>query len=301
MDVIAALKAWRAAGAFFEYRGHQIFYRTGGDWSDAKKPVLLLIHGFPTASFDWVRLWDDLAPRYRLAALDMIGFGYSAKPARYAYSIQDQADLHDAFAAYLGFSDCHIFAHDYGDTVAQELLARFIDQGEQAAIRPHSVVFLNGGLFPEQHRATLTQRLLHSPLGPVLSRLMTRRRFATGLGEVFGPDTQPTEAEMDAFWALAMENGGMPRIGHKLLSYITERRATRERWVGALQSSPVPMRVIDGALDPVSGAHMVARYRELVPNPDTVLLDHLGHYPHWEDPKPVLDAFNNFQSAIVKA
>ena len=301
MQAQASLQAWRAAGAFFKYRGHDIFYRTGGDWSDDSKPVLVLIHGFPTASWDWVRLWDDLCRDYRVATLDMIGFGYSDKPVRYDYSIMDQADLHDAFFAHLEIRACHLFVHDYGDTVAQELLARYLEQGDAAAVTLQSICFLNGGLFPEQHRATLTQKLLHSPFGPFLARLMTRDKFAKGLGEVFGPDTQPDPEEMDAFWALAQEKGGMPRIGHKLLGYITERRRYRERWVGALVHSTLPMTVIDGGLDPVSGAHMVERYRELVPNADALVLPHVGHYPHWEDPKAVLDGFMNFQSAMPKA
>lgn len=301
MQAQASLQAWRAAGAFFNYRGHDIFYRTGGDWSDGSKPVLVLIHGFPTASWDWIQLWYDLCRDYRVAVLDMIGFGYSDKPVRYAYSIMDQADLHDAFFAHLEIKACHLFVHDYGDTVAQELLARHLEQGDAAAVALQSICFLNGGLFPEQHRATLTQKLLHSPLGPFLARLMTRDKFAKGLSEVFGPDTQPDPEDMDAFWALAQEKGGMPRIGHKLLGYITERRQHRERWVGALVNSTLPMKVIDGGLDPVSGAHMVERYRELVPNADTLVLPHVGHYPHWEDPKAVLDGFMNFQSAMPKA
>ena len=301
MDAQASLQAWRAAGAYFDYRGHEIFYRTGGEWEDADKPVLILIHGFPTASWDWVRLWDDLCQTYRVAALDMIGFGFSDKPARYAYSIMDQADLHDAFLAHLGVSACHLFVHDYGDTVGQEMLARFLEQGSRATVTLESICFLNGGLFPEQHRATATQKLLHSPLGPLVSRLMNRDRFAKGFGEVFGPDTQPDAAEMDAFWTLAKEKGGMPRIGHKLLGYIDDRREHRDRWVGALVKSTLPMCVIDGGLDPVSGAHMVERYRELVPNPDTLVLPHVGHYPHWEDPKAVLDGFVKFQSGIPKA
>ncbi|KAA5800950.1 alpha/beta hydrolase [Alkalicaulis satelles] len=298
-----SLEDWRAGGSYFGYRGHQIFQRTGGDWRDEARPVLILIHGFPTASWDWVHQWEALCERFRVAAIDMIGFGFSDKPARYDYSIQDQADLHETWLDRLGVSACHILAHDYGDTVAQELLARVIDRRDKglAGLEIVSVCFLNGGLFPEQHRATFTQRLLHSPIGPLLSRMMTRKRFETGLCEVFGPDTQPTKETLDAFWALATHGGGMPRIGHKLIRYIAERRATRERWVGALVDSPVPLRVIDGALDPVSGAHMVEHYQKLVPNPDTVLIAHAGHYPQLEAPGEVLDAFLQFQSAMTKA
>jgi pimeloyl-ACP methyl ester carboxylesterase len=298
-----SLEEWRAGGSVFGYRGHEIFQRTGGDWTDEDRPVLILIHGFPTASWDWAHQWDALCARYRVAAIDMIGFGFSAKPADYAYSIMDQADLHETWLDRLGVSACHILAHDYGDTVAQELLARFIARRASGAagLKLLSICFLNGGLFPEQHRATFTQRLLHSPLGPMLSRMMTRKRFETGLCEVFGPDTRPSKETLDAFWTLATHGGGMPRIGHKLLSYITERRANRDRWVGALVHSPIPMRVIDGALDPVSGAHMVEHYQSLVPNPDTVLIPHVGHYPQLEAPGEVLDAFLDFQSGMEKA
>ena len=301
MAIPISLEDWRAGGETFGYRGHEIFHRTGGDWSDEGKPVLLLIHGFPTASWDWAHQWDALCARFRVAALDMIGFGFSEKPVGYDYSILDQADLHESYLDRLGVDAYHILAHDYGDTVAQELLARHMERGAPAGRGLLSVCFLNGGLFPEQHHATLTQRLLHSPVGPLLSQAMTRKRFETGFCEVFGPDTRPSQEELDAFWSMMNTNGSIRRIGHKLIRYIAERRQHRERWVGALEKSPVPMRVIDGALDPVSGRHMVEHYQKLVPNPDTVLLETIGHYPQLEAPGEVLDAFLDFQNRIVTA
>ncbi len=302
MTLPIPLEDWRAAGSAFRYRGHEIFVRTGGDWS-SDAPFLVLIHGFPTASWDWAHQWDALCERYRVATLDMIGFGFSDKPRDYAYSIMDQADLFEAWLADIGVTQAHILAHDYGDTVAQEMLARHIARASDgsAGLDIQSICLLNGGLFPEQHRATFTQRLLHSPLGGIVSSMMTRARFETGLNEVFGPDTKPSKDEVDGFWTLATEKGGMPAIGHKLIRYIAERRANRDRWVGALIDSPVPLRVIDGALDPVSGAHMVAHYRALIPNPDTVLIDHVGHWPQLEAPGEVLDAFLDFQNRIPTA
>jgi hypothetical protein len=52
-----------------------------------------------------------------------------------------------------------------------------------------------------------------------------------------------------------------------LIGYIPERRAQRDRWVAAMQRGEVPLRVIDGEVDPISGAHMVERYRQADPNP----------------------------------
>jgi pimeloyl-ACP methyl ester carboxylesterase len=77
----------------------------------------------------------------------------------------------------------------------------------------------------------------------------------------------------------------------KLIRYMVERRQFRERWVGALQNSNIPLRLIDGLDDPVSGAHMVARYRELIADADVVELEGIGHYPQLEAPEQVLRAF----------
>ena len=63
-----------------------------------------------------------------------------------------------------------------------------------------------------------------------------------------------------------------------------------------MQQTTVPLGVINGPIDPVSGAHMVERYRELVPNPDTVLLDGIGHYPQVEAPDRVVDAVLDFHA-----
>lgn len=295
------LEAWRKAGKTHSYKGHDIFYVASSNWDDNTKPVLMLIHGFPTASYDWTRIWAGLEKRFRLIAPDMIGFGWSSKPVQHAYTMMEQADLHQAFLQKYNIERFHILTHDYGVTVTQELLARFEEDNHIAGAIIQSVCFLNGGLFPETHLPTFTQKMLHGPLGPFLSRLMSQKKFSKGFSEVFGEHTKPDAQELEDFWALAIANGGMPRIGHKLLGYIDERKAYRSRWVSVLQQTKVPLRVIDGAADPVSGAHMVARYEELVPNPDTVLLDGIGHYPQWEAPQDVLSAFMAFHDKIGTA
>lgn len=276
-----AVEQWYAACDEFDYRGHRIVFRQSRTQGD----VLLLIHGFPTASWDWHLLWESLASRYRVVAPDMIGFGYSAKPRRYAYSLVDQAELHVALLRHLGHANYHVLAHDYGDSVAQELLAR-----DPSGLQLQSMCFLNGGLFPETHRALLIQRLLHSPIGFLLSAVLNKRSFDRSFASVFGPATKPSARELHEFWSLVQKNGGR-MLFHRLIRYMEERKQHRDRWVRAMQQSKVPMRVIDGAADPVSGAHMVARYRELIPDPDCVLLDSIGHYPQCEAPDRVLEHY----------
>lgn len=286
----ASLAQWQAGGERGTHRGHDIFVRRGGDWADAQRPVLLLIHGYPTSSWDYAPIWDALAAHFRLLTADMIGFGWSAKPRDYDYRIADQADLYAELAAQHGIARVHLLAHDYGDTVGQELLAR---HNEGRGLRLASICWLNGGMFPEVHHARLVQKLLHSPLGGALSALMNERRFRRSFAAVFGPQTRPSDAELADFWALLRHNDGH-RLQHKLIRYIGERREHRERWVGAVSDTQVPMRLINGLADPVSGADMAQRYRELVPQADVVGLDGIGHYPQCEDPHEVLSAYLEF-------
>ncbi len=284
------LDDWLSAGKRFHHDGHPIFYR-----DDGSGEVLLCIHGFPTASWDWHRLWPALRRRFRLIAPDMIGFGFSAKPRRYPYSILDQAALHEELLASLGVRSAHVLAHDYGDTVAQELLARFEERRSrgESGLEIRSVCLLNGGLFPESHRARMVQKLLLTPLGPWLGRLMNEGSFARSFASIFGPATRPSRAELHDFWRLVSRDGG-PRIAHRLIRYIDERRRCRTRWVGALETSSVPLRLVNGPEDPVSGRHMAERYRALGPHADVVLLEGIGHYPQVEAPEAVVAALLEF-------
>nr|WP_178112410.1 alpha/beta hydrolase [Pseudomonas sp. WS 5019] len=285
-----ALDDWRAQSQALHFRGHTIRYWTAGD---TQAQPLLLIHGFPSASWDWHRLWAPLAERYLVIACDMLGFGYSAKPRGHAYSLLEQADLQQALLAHLGEQrPLHVLAHDYGDSVAQELIARH----QEGQLQLASCVFLNGGLFPETHHPVRVQKLLLGPLGPLIGRLFSRRKLAQSFARIFGPHTQASEAELDALWQLVAYNNG-PAVMHRLIRYMPERRQQRQRWVTAMQATTLPMRVIDGAFDPISGAHMVARYRELIANADTVLLDDIGHYPQLEAPAAVLEHYLQFRDA----
>ncbi|MEO1311296.1 MAG: alpha/beta hydrolase [Pseudomonadota bacterium] len=286
---VSSLDAWRASARDFAVGGRTLKYWTGGAEDG---PALLLIHGFPTSSWDWRRVWGALCEKFRVVAMDMAGFGLSDKPLT-DYLIIQQAEEHEALLASLGIGDAHVLAHDYGDTVAQELLAR-TNEGS-AKIRFRSIVFLNGGLFPDQHRPRLIQTLLASPLGFLVTRLMTERSFSKSFVRIFGPETQPSPQGLAEDWSLIAANDGNLRM-HKLIDYMRQRREHEARWVGALKEATIPLRLIDGGLDPVSGAHLYEAYKARVPNADAVLLPNVGHYPQLEDPAAVLAGFFEFHA-----
>lgn len=274
----------QAAKFTLTYQGHRLQARRGGQGT-----ALWLIHGFPTSSRDWRGVWPALAMQHELFALDMLGFGASAKPRRFDYSIAASADQWVALAEATGVREVAILAHDYGNTVAQELLAR--QREGRLGFRITSVAFLNGGLFPEATHPLRIQRLLASPLGPLLSRFTSERTFIANLRHICARPWP--EGELPEAWQQLNRDGGKA-VMPKLLRYIGERRRHRARWVGALQQAGVPVALINGVEDPISGRSIVARWRELLPSAPVHELAGVGHYPQMEAPDEVLAAYREF-------
>lgn len=282
------LNEWRAGGGFFDYKGFPIFYRRNIRRAD----TLLLLHGFPTSSHDYYKIWNRLAERFSLVAFDMIGYGFSAKPSDFNYTTFDQVDILQFLVSHLKLEKLHVLAHDYGNTITLELLARAAEKRLDFSIE--TICFLNGALFPETNRPVLAQKVLLSPLGFIFGRLISDRLFKKNLASVFGKDTQPTTEELNEFLHLFKYNDGR-KIAHKLVRYMTERRTHRSRWTGALETMTQPFRFIDGSEDKVSGAHLVHRFRRIVPHQkDIIELPGVGHFPHLEVPEKTLEYFFEF-------
>ena len=271
---------------------------------------MLLLHGFPSSSYDFAgAFWEGLTAHYsRIIALDLLGYGFSDKPRSHSekYSIMTEADVTEGLLQYLAVEQVHILAHDIGDTVAQELLARFNDSTmgastglSQSSLNILSLCFLNGCLFPEQHRASTTQKILNNNvIGPIVSSVSTYNMFARSISSTFGPSTQPSEAFLRDTYTSLQFNGGK-LILPLLLKYMAERRANRSRWVGAAVHSKCQIGLINGPADPISGKHAAERYKELVSKPWVYILeDHVGHYPHVEAPQAVLAGYQQFLDHI---
>jgi pimeloyl-ACP methyl ester carboxylesterase len=96
-----------------EADGLTVFYRESGP---AKAPVILLLHGFPTSSFQFRELIPRLADRYRLIAPDLPGFGFTEVPdhRHYEYSFDGLARTVAAFTDALGLTRYALYVFDYG-------------------------------------------------------------------------------------------------------------------------------------------------------------------------------------------
>jgi len=285
---MTSLEAYRARGRTIETRDGRVFaVDTGG----GGVPVLVL-HGFPTSSFDFAAAIEKL-PGRRLVLFDFLGLGLSDKPPRFGYSLFEQADVALAVARAHGLERAHLWAHDMGTSVTTELLAR--RERGQLPLSVASVVLMNGSVHIELAHLTIGQRLLRSRLGPLFARLNSRASFKMQMRRVFA--RQPAEAELDAMWDLLSREDGAQRLP-QIIRYTEERVRFARRWIGALERLDVPALVAWGLRDPVAVPAIADKLAGEIPGARRVSWEDLGHYPQVEDPGRVAEAVSGFWRSV---
>ena len=280
--------AWFASGERVPVDGHTLFARASGTG-----PWLTFLHGFPTSSWDWSSVVPALEPRCRCLCFDFLGFGDSDKPRRHRYSIGEQADLTEQLWEQYGIADTVLVGHDYGSTVAQELVARHNEGALTATLG--GAVLLNAAVYVELARPLLVQRLLVTPgLGALAARAVGFRAFARSFASIFSP-AHPVEADdVREHWRVLGRRGGTAPVAHRLSQYMRDRTTNASRWETALEETTVPLRFVWGMADPRSGRHVAERIRERMPRSTLVALDDAGHYPQLEVPARVADEIAAF-------
>jgi pimeloyl-ACP methyl ester carboxylesterase len=273
------VEAWRARGKMTQARNLSVFVVDEGQGGTP----LLLLHGFPTSSYDWRQVWPALTKNRRVVTLDFPGYGFSDKPADYSYSLLEQADIVEMVARELGLQRVHVWAHDMGTSVATELLAR------RAAKLLHfeidRLVLMNGSVHAEMAHLTPGQKLLRRPiLGPLFARVVNLATYRLQLKRIL---TRPVDvAELDDQFALIRHHQGQLRLP-TLIKYYDERIRFRRRWIGALEAFDGKALILWGADDPVAVIGIAEQLARETPHARLQRLEGVGHYPQLEAPSEV--------------
>jgi pimeloyl-ACP methyl ester carboxylesterase len=262
-------------------RGHRIAFRRRG-----QGPVVLMLHGFPTWSYDYADIANDLASDHDVITLDFLGYGASDKPNPYDYSVAESADIVEDLAAHLHLDSVQLVAHDYGGIVGQELIDRAL--AGQLPLTISSVVMLNSGIVYSAYRPTRMQKLLIRPvLGKLLASRIGADRLRAALDDVRG--SRLTDTEFDDLWYGVSRQDGH-KLAHLHIRYNAERAAHHARWEKALADWGGPLRLVWGLDDPVSGRHVLEAATKVLPRAVVTELPGVGHYPQSEAPAAVAAA-----------
>jgi pimeloyl-ACP methyl ester carboxylesterase len=279
MSAADDVREWEARGRRFDLDGRSVWVLDVPPLDDRGLDPLLILHGFPSCSFDWRHVLDALRAQRRIVAVDFLGFGLSDKPD-VRYSMRLQADVVEGAARELGLTSVALLTHDMGDTVGGELLARSLEGTLPFAVTRR--VLTNGSIYIDMAHLTTGQELLLS-LDDAPTEFVQADGYKAGLAGTFSPKSAVGDDELEAQWLLAERNGG-----HRLLSrtirYIEDRRAEERRFTGAIETHPSPLAVVWGADDPIAVVAMTDTLRRARPDARVTILDGVGHYPMIESP-----------------
>ena len=279
------IREWEERGSYLSWNNHKIFYVDTG----SSKPNLLLLHGFPTSSYDFHLVIDILSKRFRVIIHDHLGFGLSDKPKNYSYSLEKQASLAQHIWTSLGIKHGHIFAHDYGTSIATELTYR-LNQG-QGAVVIQSITLCNGSMLIDMANLLPIQRLLRSKLlGPIIARLSNYWIFSRNLKRIWYDSNKLTEEEIKSHWNLIQHNNGRSVIS-KISRYTIERKINYDRWIGSLEKTTVPIYILWADKDPIAVIEMAYKLNDICKISNLKIIENCGHYPMIESPEIWLRAF----------
>jgi pimeloyl-ACP methyl ester carboxylesterase len=275
---IMNLEQWEAQGNYHNINDKKIFvYDSGG-----KREAIVILHGYPTSSHDFHKVLPILQKKYRVIVHDHIGFGLSDKPVDYSYSLIEQADVALLLWQQLGVKSAHLVSHDYGTSVATEIIARR-NMGDEP-VKLHSLTLSNGSVHIELAKLRIIQKLLRNKvLGPLVAKLSSRRIFAKNMKQLWHDPAKLSDAEIGMMWQLLVHKNGKSVLP-KITQYLRDRVLFWHRWVGGLQKSTLRTNILWGASDPITGADVAKVHHEEMQNSSLKILEDLGHYPMLEGP-----------------
>ena len=277
---------WKSKGEFITVNDRKLFVIDTSSFfsSEDKIPTetMVILHGYPTSSYDYYKVLPELSKHYRVIVHDHLGFGFSDKPLNYSYSLLDQADLALQLWQQLGVKKVHLLAHDYGTSVATEIIAR--NNNHELTIEIEKLTLCNGSMHIELSQLRTIQKLLKNKwLGKYVAKLTTYAIFSKNLRNVYFDKTKVSNNELKDMWMQLEYNEGR-KVIHKLSQYINERYTYWNRWIGALKETNLQTNIVWAKNDPVAVPAIARLIATEISNNKLFWIENTGHFPMLENP-----------------
>ena len=253
--------------------GMKIKYLTGGQGE-----TLLLIHGFGANKDNWTRVAKYLTPHFKVIALDLVGFGESARPKGIKYSITEQMERVRTFTDILNLKSFHIGGSSMGGNISAVFAAN-----HPGYIKSLWLLAPSGVLTSEKSEL---MSLVKKGKNPLIAK--DKKGYNELLEFVFYKKPFIPAPILDSFAKEATKNSPLNEIVYK--AFKTNPIAIEK----ALKKSKIPTLIIWGKEDRVlhySGAKILG---ENLINSTVELYEKTGHLPMIEKPKKSAKSYLKF-------
>ena len=289
---------WKFKGKFIQVNNNRLFVIDTNNGINTSQKSMVILHGYPTSSFDYYKVLPELSKNYRLILHDHLGFGFSDKPKDVDYSLVTQADIALELWRQLGLKKIYLFAHDYGTSVATEIIARY--NANELDIEIEQLILTNGSIHIELSQLRTIQKLLkHKFLGKYVAKLTNFLIFKKNMKNIYFDTSKVTDNELKEMWELIEFNGGR-KVIHKLTQYINERYLYWDRWIGALKETQISTKIIWAKNDPIAVPAIAKLLAKEIPNNTLYWIENTGHFLMLENPKELLELIlkNNYTNKL---
>lgn len=268
---------------FVEVDGATVHYQRFGDISH---PTLILIHGYTASTYVWKTVAPMLADRhFHVIAVDLLGFGYSDKPAWFDYTITSQARMIERLMDRLGIGRATLVGSSYGGAVASTVALDYAERVEKLVLigavcndeaKERRLLKLAAipGLgelitpFIADSKALLKHRM-KGTIAPVNHHLITRERIEAVHRPLYAADGHRSLLQTARNWDACRIEADANLINQTTL-------------------------IIWGEEDKVIGIHNGEKLHQEILNSRFVVIKNCGHIPHEEKPEQFVELVTEF-------
>jgi pimeloyl-ACP methyl ester carboxylesterase len=267
---------------FVDVDGVRVHYQEAGD---EHAPAMILIHGFASSTLVWSKVFLKLADAgYRVIALDMLGYGYSAKPRKGEYTIAGQAKLLMRLLDRLGIPRAIFVGSSYGGAVAATCALDYPDRVEK--------LILVGAVNNNRPLAFTLMRLFGSPVfGDVVSPLLigSRRLLRRRMKRVYDRHSWALDEKRVDARHLPLRAAGTQRAIIRTVRSWDAERISRD---AHLIKQPALLLWGENDLDiPLADGE---RLHAQIPGSRLIVFLNCGHIPHEEYPEAFTKIVTDF-------
>jgi pimeloyl-ACP methyl ester carboxylesterase len=265
-----------------EVDGLRVHYQEAGD---PAAPAMFLIHGFLSSTFVWSKVFLDLAAAgFRVIAPDLIGYGYSAKPRNFNYTIEEQSRVISGLIEKLGCEGATLVGSSYGGAVASLV----------SLDKPNLIgkLVLVGAVTNNEPKRYRMMRLVQTPLvGDIVSPLLagSRRLLKARMKRVYDRrGTTLDEFRVDARFLPLRAAATHRAIIRTVRQWDAARIANEARLIKQ------PTLLVWGDNDPDVPLSDGVELQKQIRNSRLIVFKDCGHHPQEEYPAAFTEAVLKF-------
>lgn len=249
---------------------------------NAIAPAIILIHGFAASSSTWKQIMPELAKSYHVFAIDMIGFGFSDKPADFSYDRQGYGETVLNFMEQKKIEKAIVVGNSMGGALSLWIAIHHPE-------RVTRLILIDTFGYPEKPSGMLS--MLHPWLKPFAHLLFGKAVVRKTLKQVYYDDSRITP-ELVEEYGRPFKTPHAKDVPFWLSENLNAREDAEE--FKKLPTIKIPTLILWGENDEFIAPEHAKSFHHDIQGSELVMIPQCGHIPQEEKPEVVLRAILDF-------